>query len=199
MRDHLHGPSFIKGKARLHRPAGDDVRLWAPLTPWTGNSILYDWASIAARLLADGNAAYRIGGMFVEFKNVADPDDPVTLPVVTRDQGIGYYNGLASSPDTDYLRIPLISAVRSNTDNTKFSDSNAINFFARTQGVAGAHGKTYSDGVNSKVYGIALVAIPDAGDRTQDIVFGRLYFSAANQQVKLSTSQIGCEYSVTLG
>ena len=51
-------------------------------------------------------------------------------------------------------------------------------------------------------YGLAdsgtTVAFVDDEDHTRDIVLSRFYVSAAKQQVKLSTSQIGFEWRLTL-
>jgi len=222
MRDFILGPAAIKGRVRLYQVAGHPgtqtlhkvqgesvdpnalpfVQLpgeWNGNPGWSHNDILYDWASIVSRQLADGGTAYRIGGMYIEYKNVASPNDAVAAPAFDRTGGIGYYNGLAGSPDVDYLRVPLIAAVRSSSDPELFPDGNRVTFFAQTQGVVGVHGRAFSDVVNSKVYGAALVAIPDAADRTKDLVLSRLYVPANKQQVKLATSQIGPEWEITLG
>lgn len=225
MREFINGPAAIKGRVRFHRVPNDVVcghyygtdhdsglpqirlgrpcfmRPWAsrPVTDWDHNDIMYDWAAIVSRLLADGGSQYRIGGMYLEYKNVADPDDVVTPPAFGREDGIAYYNGLAGSADTDFLRVPLIAAVRSSSNEALFPDGNRITFFARTQGVVGVHGKAFSDSVNSKLYGAALVAIPDQADRTKDLVLSRMYVATAKQQVKLPTSEIGPEWEITLG
>jgi hypothetical protein len=222
MGDVINGSERVHGRVRIYRMPDDVVsggyvfqphrntvepqcvrangQLWIPqrLTDWSKNDVLYDWASIASRMLAEGSTNYRIAGMYLEFKNVADPDDAVAAPAFTRAGGIGYYNGLASSPNVDYLRVPLISAVRSSSDADLFPDGNVMTYFAQSQGVVGVHGKTFSDSVNSKIYGGALVAIPEKADRTRDLVFSRFYFDADEQQVKLPTSNLGLEWEITL-
>lgn len=224
MRDFILGPAAIKGRVRLYRTPDDVVagryaldaltrepqillertasrQPWLPnrVTDWDHNDIMYDWASIVSRQLADGGTAYRIGGMYIEYKNVASPSDTVTPPAFDRSGGISYYNGLSGSPDIDYLRVPLIAAVRSSSDDELFPDGNRVTFFAQTQGVVGVHGKAFSDVANSKIYGAALVAIPDPADRTKDLVLSRLYVATNKQQVKLATSQVGSEWEITLG
>jgi hypothetical protein len=174
---------------------------WTPSTGWTHNDILYEWGAIVAPLLLRQGLNYGIGGMYLEFENVADPASVVALPAVSRDasQGIGYYNGLASSPDRDYLRVPLTVGLLDKTDPIKFPNGNVATFFAQTSGVQGVHGKPFSDANNSKVYGGALVAFVDKDDFTRDLVYARSYLAAGDQQVKLPTSQIGLEWQQILG
>ncbi len=173
---------------------------WEPLTDWVMNDVLYEWGALIGPLLLRQGLQYGIAGMYIEFMNVADPSDPVSLPVVTRDadQGIAYYDGLATSPDRDYLRVPLIGGVLNQSDPIKFPKGNVPTFFAQTTGVVGVHGKPFSDANNSKVYGGALVAFVDKLDATQDRIFSRFYLDAAKQQVKQPTSQIGLEWEEKL-
>lgn len=172
--------------------------VWRRTTDWQSNASLYDAASAITRQLADGGTAYKVNSVYIEYQNVADPEAPITPPAIDPAAGVSYYDGLAASPDTDYLRVPLISAVRSSTDESKYPDGNVATFFARTQGVVGVHGKAFSDVANSKVYGLAVAAVPDPLDRTRDLVIGRLYLAADKQQVKLATGQIGVEYPLTV-
>lgn len=171
---------------------------WEPLTDWQHNDVLYDWAAIGARLLTQGLSGYRIGGLYLEYKNVASPSDTVAPPAFDRSGGIGYYNALASSPNIDYLRVPLVAASFDSSDAIKFPNGNRCSFFAMSQGTVGVHGKAFSDVNNSKVYGGALVAIPSLADATQDIVFSRFYLSSGEQQVKLPTSQLGLSWQLVL-
>lgn len=168
--------------------------LWTPLTPFRDNLLVYDWASVIAHLMSDGTADYRVNGMYVEFKNVSDPSAAIAAPAYDRSGAAGYYADLANSPDADFLRVPLIAASTDNSDPTKFSANNRVTFFAMTQGAAGVHGKPFNDSVNSKVYGLALVAMPSQGDRSRDVVFSRTYFDADEQQVKTATSQVGVQW-----
>lgn len=213
LRDSISGSSQVRGHIRLHRVksnygitlAGlkDKKPVWLP-GRWksTGggrhNDILYDWAAIVSQQLANGGTAYRIGGIYLEYQNVAEPGDPVTVPAFDRTGGISYYDGLAGNPTVDYLRVPLIAAVLSNSNPSLYDGDNVITFFAQSQGVVGVNGKPFSDVNNSTVYGGALVAIPDLADRTQDLVFSRGYVPTDQQQIKLASSQIGAQWIVTL-
>ncbi len=150
---------------------------------WTKNDVLYSWGAIAARLLTSAKSLsnYTINGMYFEYKNVADPDDPVTTPIFDRSEGLSYYDDLTSSPDVDFIRTPIVAATIDSSDTDQFPDVNRMTFLAMTSGIVGINGKAFSADDNSKVYGGALVAMPDPGDRTQDVIFSRFYFDTDNQ------------------
>lgn len=169
--------------------------LWTRETDWQHNDVLYDWAAMGVKLFAGGDARYRIAGMYLEYANAVAP---VPVPSVTRAGGIAYYNSLGGTPDNDYLRVPLTAFTVDSSDAELFPQGNRMTFFAMTQGVVGVHGKPFSDVANSTVIGGALVAIPDVGDRTKDLVFARFYLPVDAQQAKLATSQIGLEWQEEL-
>lgn len=215
MRDSLPLP---KGRGRIHRvhsalqlptrlrlPSGSLMMppCWGiPLCPWQHNDVLYSWASIVGPQLSDGDRKYRIAGMYIEFENVADPEDGVTVPNVTRASARPYYDGLADSADRDYIRVPL-TAVRSDTNDEAIwpiaEGGNVLTFFAQTTGLAGVHGKPFSESDNSKIFGGALIAMLDEDDPTQDRILSRLYLEAESQIVKRSTDQVGLEWELELG
>lgn len=155
-----------------------------------------DYATVVSKLLS-GNPEYKAAGMYFEFQNLADPEDEVSAPSYEVSDGIDYYLGLAESEDIDYIRVPLTAATVSSSDADRFPGGNVLTAFAQTSGTVGHHGKTYSDSVNSKVFGGALVAMPDQDDSTQDLVISRFYFDAEKQQLKLSSSQIGLAWPLT--
>lgn len=187
-------------RVRQDRMGLEPAFVWKrePVTGWQHNDILYNWATIAGTLLTAGNPQYRIAGMYLEYKNVASPSDAVAVPAFDRSGGISYYNGLAMTPDTDFLRVPLVAATLTSTSDSLFPGGNLMTFFAQSQGVTGAAGKPFGASHNSKIYGGALVAIPVLADRTQDLIFSRFYLTSGFQQVKLATSQIGLEWAITL-
>lgn len=190
----LLGLKDIRGRVRAHRIGSNN--LWTPVTGFRHNLVLYQWAEITAKLLATGDSRYRLGGMYLEFQNVASPGDPVTPPTFGRDRTIEYYDDLASNPTTDYLRVPMtaIQTLSSGED----LNQNQLVCFARSSGLSGVHGKTFSYAANSVIYGAALVAFVDATDATQDLLFSCFYFDPADQQPKLATSQVGLEWQITL-
>lgn len=165
------------------------------------NQLQIGWTNIVTRLLS-GLSAYRIGAMYVEFENVADSLDPVTAPSYLDTEGTEYYEDLAVSPDRDFLRIPL-NQMPLRAPSSGYADyfsedltGNVATFYAQTQGTTGVHGKTFSNAAKSKVFGLALVAVPDWSDRTQDIVFARMYFDVADQTVKPASTQLAVSWDV---
>jgi len=186
----------INGRARIVRVTSQGVRL--PLTDYKPNLIMADWATVFANFIVSGTSSYRIGGMYLEFENVDDPDDEVTVPAFVRTEGISYYDGLSSHPTRDYLRVNLAGANVSTTDMTQWPFGNVSQFFSMSSGIVGTHGKTFSDSVNSKLFGAALVVIRSAADPTLDLIVSRLYFNSSEQQVKLPTSQLGVDWALEL-
>ncbi len=184
------------GRARLLRlPAGDQSR---PLAGgWKGNLVLYDWATITARLLR-GESAYKLGALYIEFANVASPGDPVSEPTYDRGSPAAYYAGLSSDPAKDYLRVPLYATGLESSDESLFPGGNLLRIYARTSGVVGVHGKGFSSGDNSTVFGAALVATPEFADAEQDLVFSRWYAEESEQRLKEANGQIAVEWELTL-
>jgi len=168
------------------------------------NQLQHGWGAIITEAVGRGNRDFRIAGMYIEFENMADPSDPVAVPTFDRDEGIDYYNDLASSSVRDFLRIPLVAApaisIAAGYDGS-FIDGvtgNVMTFFAQTGGTQGFHGKTFSDSTNSKVFGAALVAMPNFSDQSRDLVFARTYLDVAGQIPKSPSSQIGVTWEVVL-
>lgn len=163
------------------------------------NLILYEWATVVGELLrnAPDRKPYYFGGMYIEFEN--NGGAAVSPPTAGRDEGGSYYEDLLASSTRDYLRVPLTALTLTSTDEDKFPFGNRVTAFAQTSGVTGVHGKTFSAAQQSRIYGAALVAFPDFGDATQDLVFSRFYYSSsANQMTKLVGSEVGVEWRVNL-
>lgn len=166
------------------------------------NQIQYSWGMIAAQAMGRGQASYKINAMYIEFENVASPGDPVAIPTYGRDAGTEYYDDLQSSGTLDFLRAallqdPLLGVETGYEAYFGSNEGNKLTFFAQSQGTAGIHGKTFSDSVNSKVFGAALVATPTFSDRTQDVIFARTYFQVDEQTVKEASSQIGLSWNIS--
>ena len=204
--------SHVRGRGRLYSNVGEHLipllgsctpaelakaGLIAPPTAWKSNLVMYDLATIIAQFLSTGEAGYKIGAMYIEYQNVADPEDEVAVPAFDRGDGISYYDALSDSGDTDYLRVPVIAAPVDSSDESLYPGGNRISIFTTTQGVVGVHGRPFSDSSNSKVFGWAVVATPDFGDATQDLIASRFYCEAGQQQVKLPTGQITVEHEIT--
>ena len=202
-----------RGMTRLHyvqgggQPTFDPARkIWLPpgFSPdgaWRKNLVMYDWAAIACQLFGSADRRYRLSTMYIEFCNVASPGDAVPIPSYTRSSSDAraYYDSLAESSDTDYVRADIISAVVSSTDEDTYPNGNMLTLFGLATAVEGVHGKTFSYAANSKVYGAALVATPDNDDPTQDLVMSRAYYLESKQMIKLDSVQMGNEWLVTFG
>lgn len=190
------------------------IDVWRPLPAECGrhgrierllrkeNQIQYAWGAVATQCIGLGNRNFRINAMYVEYENVADPEDPITPPTYGRDEDRSYYNDLGLSGTRDFLRVPLLIQPTIGIEEG-FEDffipgvsGNLLTFHAQTQGTIGFHGKSFNDGVNSKVFGVALVATPVFADPSQDIVFARTYFDTEDQTPKLASSQIGITWDV---
>lgn len=190
-----------RGRVRGHRVEGASFlvgvtcRRWSPVTRFSPNLILREWGAIVGRLLLRQGLQYGISGMYVEFANSGTP---VAVPSYDREaaSGVAYYNSLADDPALDYLRVPLVSGLLNTTDAALYPNGNEPTFFAMTSGVAGVHGKAFSDVAESRVIGAALVAMPDEADATQDLVLSRYYFPEDEQIPKLTTGQVGVEWAV---
>lgn len=195
-------PSAIATKRWSNVPGEPVIELpgsWQKHGDGEPNETLFAWGKVVGELLrgAPDGKAYKIGAMYIEFEN--NGGSPVTPPAFDRSGGKSYYDGLSSSGDRDYLRVPIVAAQLDSTDLTNFPDGNRITFFAQTTGVAGVHGKTFSDTVSSRIFGGALVSTPVFSDQTQDIVHSRFYFSSSdNQLVKQAGSQVTMTWPLSL-
>lgn len=172
------------------------------------NQIQLTWGVIAARQIGFKRQAHRpdysISAMYIEFENVADPLDEVTIPDVARTEGIEYYDSLSVSSTRDFVRVPLrsepgLAIATGNEGDIPDDEGNMLSFFAMTSTATGVHGKTFSNGSNSKICGVALVATPIFADRTKDIIFARTYLEVADQQVKDASAQAGVAWDIIFG
>jgi hypothetical protein len=202
MGDSIIPVDYIRGSVRLHRKCDQaDLSRWSSPTAWQHNAFLYEWGAIFGNLLLRRGLNYGIGGMYIEYANVASPGDPFDPPTFTRApaDGVTYYEGLDDSATNDYLRVPLISGTLVPTDAENFPNGNLASFFCMTAGVSGVHGKAFSEASNSLVIGGALVAFVDDADHSRDLILSRFYLLEASQSPKLDSGQIGLEWALTLG
>lgn len=188
-------------RIRLEQPDGRAV--------YTRNTTLADFCFVAARACALADPTYALRYCYVEFENVAAPNDAVVLPSVSATNpahGRPYYAGLGGSSVRDYLRIPLVAApILQNTPElaayfaSRPGAGHVALLSAQTAGTAGVGGRVFSHAVNSKVFGVAVVAAPAPQDPTQDVVVLRAYYAAEFQQLKLSTGQIAVTIETPFG
>ena len=171
--------------------------LWLPKVSFH-NQIQWSWGEIACKLFGDGASEYKIAGMYIEFENVASGSDTVTSPSFDRSEGIEYYSSLSSSATRDFLRVQLISSPKPSLIpgyEGSTTTENQLTFYAQSSGSIGVHGRSFSVGSNSKVFGLALVAMPKWEDRTRDVIFAREYYPTNQQVLKQASSQIGVSWT----
>lgn len=198
---------FPQGHCAVHLV--DEAGVWLPPLFEKHNQIAYDWGVIACQAMCRGNSLYKIRGMYVEFENVADPEDTISIPSdddIDRGEGVNYFLSLSGSKD--FLRVlmdtePGLTVGSNSAYQDYFSgegvEFNEATFRAQSSSSSGVNGLSFDNGSNSKIYGIALVAVPDIDDVTRDKIFGRLYFNAGEQFVKPSTQQVGVAWSQLFG
>lgn len=154
------------------------------------NLILFSGADILAQLIS-GNPEFAVDAMYLEFQNLVSPSDPITPPAFDRTGGVAYYNGLSGSPNRDFLRVPLTVSPLITPANANYA-GNQITFFGISEGTIGFEGKPFNPAVNSAVFGAALIATPDFGDQSQDVVFSRVYAG-----IDKILKEVGFEIGVT--
>jgi hypothetical protein len=182
--------------------SGQTIKLpgqWQWNDNYESNLITYDWGAILLKNLSvsqpSGNR-YTLNGMYLEFENNSGAD--VTPPTFSRASARSYYDGLLTDPNRDYLRVSVAATKLESSNLANYPEGNRITMIAQTEGVAGVHGKTFSDVASSRVYGGALVSQPVEDDDTQDVIFSRFYFTdPANQLIKQAGSQITLSWPVT--
>jgi len=150
------------------------------------NLVLYGAADILALLIA-GNADYKLNVMYIEFQNTGGT--PVPAPSFNRTGGRAYYDGLVSA---DYLRVPVLTSPALSASASQYENNQAA-FFAVTEGVLGVHGTAFN--TTSVVYGAALVAAPDIGDQSRDIVFSRVYTEIGSIQKEVG-HEVGVSWTI---
>ena len=168
------------------------------------NQTQYGWGAIAAQCAGKGLRNYKISTMYIEFENVDSPEDAVTPPTLGVEEGAEYFQSLSLSSVRDYLRVPVLTtpdlAVAAGFEDVfPEGEGNKLTFMAQTAGTTGVHGRTFSDSVNSKVFGMALVSTPVSGDSSRDLVFARTYLESANQVLKVASGQIGLTWNIIFG
>lgn len=170
--------------------------------PCAQNLRLYSWGTIAAQCIGLGKPEYRVSGMYIEYENTTDP---VTVPAYGRESGLDYYANLDSVPNRDYLRVPLLQDpkvdIAANYDDYFASAAlgNQITCVAQSAGTEGVHGKPWSAAANSKIIGLALVAMPVFEDPTRDIIFARAYYSTDKQMPKQASGQVLVTHQARFG
>lgn len=184
-----------------------EIGLWVPnedglwqLIGTNRNTLMISWGFAACRALGLGDSSYKINKMYVEYENVAAPANAVAVPTYDTFDGRDYYTSLAAPQD--FLRVSLIGnpTISIATGYEAFfgtDEGNKLTFFAQTSGANGQNGVAFSNAVNSKVFGVGLIAAPEEADSTKDVLISRGYYAVPNQTVKAASAQIGISWTLT--
>lgn len=151
----------------------------------------------AVRLFGFADVTYKPAAIYIEFENVADPEDPVSVPEgFATGEGLEYYDGL--SGDRDFVRVPILLPPYADIDPDTLSNQlNRLRWLAETTEVEGLGGLDFTSDANSKIYGLALVATPDWDDQSKDIILGRRYYEAEDQFVRPAVGGVRVGWSQT--
>ena len=186
---------------------GSMVALWSPEDPQPvleHNQQLAVFGHIMAKLAAGVPGSWFIRKAYIEFENVASPGDAVSLPTVDpmdTTHGTAYYSALSGSSIRDFLRVDLLGGPQFGvaTDYEGYfpdGQGNKLILSGQSAGTVGFHGRAFTNGVNSKIFGGALVVAPDEQDQTHDIVVARVYYASGDQKVKPASSQLTMSWNV---
>jgi hypothetical protein len=174
--------------------------VWTPLFS-RENLLPYSWGFIAAKCIGMGDVSYKASAIYLEYENVADPDDVVTIPAYDRTSDLSYYNGL--SGNKDFLRVALAGvptldiATGYESYFTSGVSGNRVTYTAQSVGSYGVLGRAWSEASNSKAYGVAVVATPVPSDRSQDVILSRGYFAEEDQLLKATGQQVQVRWKHT--
>lgn len=165
------------------------------------NQIQFGYKEAVARSLADPNNTYAARMLYVEFANVADPEDTISPPVgFSQEEGVEYYASLSAEVDRDYLRIPVLSARVFLNDEYDGIEANAVTLMGEAlPDSEGIHGLTFSLANNSLVYGLAIIVAPILGDPSSDIVIARKYYDSGDQRICPSNGSMTIKYTLNPG
>lgn len=164
------------------------------------NLVSLDWIVIACQLFGRDQSGYRPDAVYLEFENTISPGTVVTVPAYDETEGVDYYESLSGSTTRDYLRVPVLDPVAFSLSNNPATDTlpyDTLTWLSRTAGTQGVHGKTFSDTVNSTVFGLALVSTPSWADRSLDRIYARSYYPTNRQVPKQANSQIVVSWTHT--
>lgn len=190
------GLQRVSGHARIYRVGAAPGEFGCNLT-------LAGWALIVnktMKTLLAGGTPPGFNGIYLEFENVAAPEDRVSsLPSLTTARDVSYYLGLSSHPTRDYLRLPVSTHGSFNSDDEVWAADNGLVVSARSSGLVGMHGKDFSAAANSVVFGTALVSMNDADDPSADWLAAAKYYAEAAQLLKQDVNPIACDWRLTHG
>jgi hypothetical protein len=153
------------------------------------SGLTYEGVDYLAQLVA-GGVATPINAAYIEFLNGAAPTAPEDIT-----DGREYFADLETDDDPThgYVRVPVAVSGYAGTDEGL--DSNQIGFVAVCRDDSAAYGALFGTDNDSRVFGIALVAAVDWGDRTEDVVVARAYVTP---QTKVTGQHLSILWDFTL-
>lgn len=154
------------------------------------NLLVYSAGEAFARALA--GQAYYPRGVYMQFENLADPEDPITVISPAVEDTAALFPALTS--DFDFVRAELTMPAALETYGTSY-ENNQAHYYASIPATASSYNGnlTLSPANNSAVIGAGLVAIPSMADQTQDILIARI----ATPKLLLKTGmRVGIEWQI---
>lgn len=136
---------------------------------------------IQAKLLT-GDSSYIPNYIFVEYRNVQDPESTVS-DAVSESETIEHYNNLLSG--SDYIAVPIsIKPVYEYDENTdKYTVTYSTVIAGNTEGV---NGEPFTTRSNSLIYSFGLVTRVPTTYGHEDILFARTVLPTTKQILKVT-------------
>lgn len=179
---------------------GDAIADFLPPLPNTWTDA---WMHLVAASCAGGDPRFALSHLYLEFENVADPEDAVAVPAVDpTDADATYYRGLAAP--RDYLRLPIARPVEVDVapgfGHLPVARGNRAFLRAYADATAGVNGVPFGAAHASKVCGLAVAAaVGGAGDPTRDLLFARAYYAPAAHRIAPGGTTLLVEYRPIFG
>lgn len=145
------------------------------------NLVTYGGADIMAQLVA-GNVKYAINGMYFKYENTTETPSgsAPSRELTVSDQ----YHNLTGADGIDWLRVPIITTGKiAPLPAESHYSGNSVTFVATTASVAttgiSPEENPFNSSSNSKIFSVALVAMPDSTNKISDIAFSMANLTSA--------------------
>jgi hypothetical protein len=151
--------------------------------------LLPDFSKVIFNAVIPGtsDSGTKINTAYIEFVNGDAIEPPEVNPASIAD----YFVQLGSTPDRDYLRVPILSHVVGKTD----TGAAKLEMTVAADGETGVHGKSFSAAVGSRIYGFTLAA--SQGNDRGDILVVNHYYPPAEQIAKTESGSMILSVTIT--
>ena len=145
------------------------------------NLVTYGGADIMAKLIS-GDSRYAINGMYFKYENTTGT--PAVVTPSREDTASSKFHSLTGTDNIDWLRVPIITNGKiAPLPVSSYYNGNSVTFVATTAS-AGTTGQTseenpFSSADNSKIFAVALVAMPAESPINGDIAFSMANLASA--------------------